>query len=752
MKTPFSRLLLLFFTLFSFFLAAQDSPPSDDIFRLQNVATGEFLTAASGSSQPVTMSNSGDAQNTYWSFIESGAYYNIDSESVSGGTGILRAPGAGGPGGAYVVVSTLKAPPAADTDKTWTIYHNATDDTYRFESRTAGRFLYQEVNGTVTHISVSDTDDRSNWKLIPLVQNPVGGIAPDEDTNPDLSCPASGEFQNDNTREVDIPDAVNVGVADDRTCYSDYSESSVYGQTWGVYNITNNSNHWDAPNTLQPRIERSLSRSVATGVGSYAKFTGTLRILEVGDTDGTNQDGSYLMQTKGKHTGGGGPADPAICLYLAMPVYGDDGNGNQVQVSFNIVREQINYRGGSGADGRSIVFLKNVAKNEIVDIELEVGFREDPNDPNLKVHYSDAVIGGEAFNWNIPEPERGLESGIRYGVYRVRGGRAQMRWANTTYEKVEVADNPDLVISGDCFNLINVETGQFLTAAGGSTQPVTMSNSGDAQNTHWSFVESGAFYNIDSQSESGGTGILRAPGAGGPGGAYVIVSTLKPPPAADTDKTWTIHFDDANDTYRFESRTAGRYLYHNEDGTVTHSAALATDNRSVWQATSCSVALPLDFISFSAEKIKTGNQLNWEIGNQTDNSHFEILRGSDLSDFQSIGRVEDEAGRNDYQFLDTRVANQTLYYKIKQVDIDGRFSFSNIISMESGPESLVLYPNPVGQNEYFNIESQKGYEIFNSKGILLKSGTEKIIKMDLAKGVYFVKQNGSSRVKKFIVH
>lgn len=748
MKTSLNYLLVCCITLFSLFLKAQDSPPSDDVFRLQNVATGEYLTAAGGSSQAVTMSASGDTQNTHWTFVESGAYYNIDSESVSGGTGILRAPGAGGPGGAYVVVSTLKAPPAADTDKTWTIYHNDTEDTYRFESRTAGRFMYHEVNGTVTHITTPDTDDRSNWKLIPVVQTPVGSVAPDEDTNPDLTCPASGEFQNDNTRNVDIANAVNVGVADDRTCYADYSESSVYGETWGVYNITDGSNHWDTPGTLQPRIERSLSRSGETGVGSYARFTGTLRILEVGDTDGNNQDGSYFMQAKGKHTGGGGPADPAICLYLAMPVYGDDGNGNQVQVSFDIVREQINFRGGSGANGRTIVFLKNVAKNELVDIELEVGFREDPNDPNLKIHYSDVVIGGEAFNWNIPEPERGRESGIRYGVYRVKGGRAQMRWANTTYEKVEVADNSSPEPSDDVVTLRNVATGQFLTAAEVSTQPVTMSASGDAENTRWKLIPSGSFFNIDSESTSGGTGVLRGLGSGG---NYAVVSTLKAPPTSDTDKSWTIEYDETTDTYRFLSRFAGRYLYQNVDGTVTQSVANATDNRSVWQAMPVSV-LPLDFISFKAQKTKAGTQLNWEVTNQVDNSHFEILKGNDLNEFQSVGRIEDEVDQNDYEFLDRQITNQTSYYKIKQVDFDGRFSFSEIISVEPEFESLVLYPNPVRQNEDFTIESQEGYQIFNSTGILLKSGTVKTIKMDLGKGVYFLKANDSFKVEKFIVY
>lgn len=394
--------------------------PLGTTLTFQNVETGEFLTTAAGSNQPVTMSASGEAENTRWTLVESGEYYNIDSESTSGGgTGILRAPGAGSSTGAYVVLSTLKAPPAADTDKTWSIAYNDATDTYRFGSRTAGRYLYQNEDGTVTHAVVSDTDDRSNWRLSPFVETPVGA-APDEDTNPDLSC--SGDFDNNNTRNFDIPDAVNVGTMDDRTCYSDYSEVFLYGKTWGgVYNITDGSNHIDSPNTLQPRMERSLSRSQETGgVGSFARFKGIVRILEVGDAGSFNQDGSYLIQAKGKHTGGGGSADPAICLYLAKPVYGS-GDDADKQVAFDIYAERILQRGGSGS-GREVVFLKRVAKNAEIDFELEVGFREDPNDASKKIHYCDAVIGGETFNFNIPDPERGLQSGIRYGAYRVKGG------------------------------------------------------------------------------------------------------------------------------------------------------------------------------------------------------------------------------------------------------------------------------------------------------------------------------------------
>ncbi len=422
---------------------------------------------------------------------------------------------------------------------------------------------------------------------------PAQVTAPDEDTGTNLSCTTEGT--NATRTSSDVANPVNVGTIDDRSCYANYKESNVYGETWGIYNITYNSNHLDT--TLQPRIERSLSRSVATGVGSYARFTGTVRILEVGDTSGTSQDGSYIIQTKGKHTGGGGSADPAICLYLAKPVYGSDGNGNQVQVSFNLYREQINYRGGEGSGGRQIVYLTNIKKNVPTSFELEVGFRADPNNSSLKIHYSDAVIGGEVFNWNIPEPEKGVESGIRYGAYRVKGGRAQIRWANTTYQKVEAVDNGGSGPSDDIYRLRNVATGKFLTDSGIGATPVTMSDSGEAQNTHWTFVESGSYHNIDSET----FGVLRATGSVD---AYFVVSTSKAPPTTDSDKIWTIHHNTATNTYRFESKNNGRYLYEDVNGNVYHIPAAETDQRSQWEAIPTSQPLSIRDNKFNVSSIK----------------------------------------------------------------------------------------------------------------------------------------------------
>ena len=594
-KITIKSILFLSFVLCSLCIIAQDAPPSDDIFRLKNIETGLFLTDTGSSASAVTMTDLDEAdQSTHFTFVESGAFYNIDSEIL----GILRGPGAGGPGGPFVVVSTTKASPAADGDKVWTIQYNQTTNTYRFQSGNSGRFMYHDANGTVTHVVMPETENRSNWELVPFVETPTE-TAPDEDTSTDLTCPASGEFQNDTTRNVDIPDSVNVGTADDRSCYSDYSESSVNGKTWGVYNITEGSNHWDTPGTLQPRIERSLARSNESGVGSYARFTGTLRILEVGDAGSFGQDGTYLIQAKGKHTGGGGSPDPAICLYRAHPVYGTGINADK-QVAFDIYAERILERGGEGSSGREVVFLKQVNKNEEVDFELEIGFRQDPNNPDLKIHYCDAVIGGEAFDFNIPDPERGTESGIRYGAYRVRGGRAQVRWANTTYEKDDVVDGTEPPVTDDIYRLRNVATGQFLTDAGSGATPVTMTDSGEPQNTHWTLQQSGAYINIDSET----FGALRATGANFAAGAYIVVSTSASSPNSDSDKTWILNYNETDDTYRFESRTSGRYLYHDTDGNVYHLPADKTDLRSVWEAIPTSVSLSTTDVEQNMSSIK----------------------------------------------------------------------------------------------------------------------------------------------------
>lgn len=143
---------------------------SGDIYRLKNVATGQYLESQSVSASPILMNNSGEGQYKEWTFVETTVnnvtFYNIDCQ----GSGILRFTGSTfSP--AFSVLNASKAAPATDTDKIWTVHYNETDKTYRFEAGTSGRFLYQNVDGTVINNTFPDTDARSKWQVISTSQS-----------------------------------------------------------------------------------------------------------------------------------------------------------------------------------------------------------------------------------------------------------------------------------------------------------------------------------------------------------------------------------------------------------------------------------------------------------------------------------------------------------------------------------------------------------------------------------------------------
>jgi hypothetical protein len=142
---------------------------SDDIFWFRNVSTGQFLGEGSAAAQPVVMHAQSGGDSRQWEItkVPNTDFVNIDNMS----SGILRATGANFAAGAYAVVSTTKVAPAADSDKVWTSYYNETDNTYRFEAGTSGRFLYHDENGNVITTAVDDTDSRSKWKVLPTSQS-----------------------------------------------------------------------------------------------------------------------------------------------------------------------------------------------------------------------------------------------------------------------------------------------------------------------------------------------------------------------------------------------------------------------------------------------------------------------------------------------------------------------------------------------------------------------------------------------------
>lgn len=110
-------------------------------------------------------------------------------------------------------------------------------------------------------------------------------------------------------------------------------------------------------------------------------------------------------------------------------------------------------------------------------------------------------------------------------------------------------------------------------------------------------------------------------------------------------------------------------------------------------------ALPLNLLSFAAVNKPNSVLLNWKTDNEINTSHFIAQRSEDAVHFNAIGNVPayNSPGTHVYQLEDIQPLNGTSYYRLKQVDNDGAFVYSNIIaiSRNNAENKITVFPNPV---------------------------------------------------------
>lgn len=110
--------------------------------------------------------------------------------------------------------------------------------------------------------------------------------------------------------------------------------------------------------------------------------------------------------------------------------------------------------------------------------------------------------------------------------------------------------------------------------------------------------------------------------------------------------------------------------------------------------------LPVSLVSFQAKENGSTAHLMWETAWEKGASHFLVERSRDAKSFEAIGRLEAQ-GTTDktqhYNFLDNKLSSGIWYYRLRQVDQDGTFTYSSIIAVRIGTEpldELTLSPNP----------------------------------------------------------
>jgi hypothetical protein len=170
--------------------------------------------------------------------------------------------------------------------------------------------------------------------------------------------------------------------------------------------------------------------------------------------------------------------------------------------------------------------------------------------------------------------------------------------------------------------------------------------------------------------------------------------------------------------------------------------------------------LPVDFLSITAEWLDQDALIKWSTASEINSNRFELQRQVDNKAFETvltIGAAGNSTTQQDYTVIDVEADQLNasyLYYRIKQFDFDGRFTYSSIAPLRINRDEIILaYPNPVG--DYVNIKLNyvgkyevslldlRGREIIKLQGINEDDQTPIRVEglTSLRKGLYFVKIN-----------
>jgi len=129
------------------------------------------------------------------------------------------------------------------------------------------------------------------------------------------------------------------------------------------------------------------------------------------------------------------------------------------------------------------------------------------------------------------------------------------------------------------------------------------------------------------------------------------------------------------------------------------SNMISDDNQSAALGVDLSIALPVELLSFTGRKIDKVIQLDWTTVTEQNNDGFEIHKSLDGRDWDVIGWVDGNGTvtRNiDYSFIDKFPSLGENYYRLKQIDYDGQYEFSDIIVIDNVGEkpAINVLPNP----------------------------------------------------------
>jgi uncharacterized lipoprotein YddW (UPF0748 family) len=167
--------------------------------------------------------------------------------------------------------------------------------------------------------------------------------------------------------------------------------------------------------------------------------------------------------------------------------------------------------------------------------------------------------------------------------------------------------------------------------------------------------------------------------------------------------------------------------------------------------------LPLTLLNFDIERTQKNNvELKWQTANEVNTHSFDVERAINNNGFKKIATLaaNDGSSQFDYKTTDYNVIeNGTYYYKLKMIDKDGRFTFSDIkkISIAITYTDLIAYPNPIKKGGEVKLiwqgaNTKVAYRLINTEGkvlmqnnVLFNTGVAKLtLSNNIMSGIYIL--------------
>jgi hypothetical protein len=189
------------------------------------------------------------------------------------------------------------------------------------------------------------------------------------------------------------------------------------------------------------------------------------------------------------------------------------------------------------------------------------------------------------------------------------------------------------------------------------------------------------------------------------------------------------------------------------------SAGFASDNHRVDNITYKAVStLPIELTNFDYSCSNETLKLNWSTASETNNDYFLVFGSADGMEWIEVGKI---AGANNsinklnYNFNIPKHYSNLNYYKLKQVDFDNSYSYSNILYVDCQSKNKIeIFPNPFADELNLKVYTNElvPYQISTILNQVVNSGyvnsESSTIKLsDLPSGIYFIKVNNSKSYK-----